>query len=127
MRASRQRGASLVLATFVLVVLGLLATVMINLLTAGTDSVAREVLSTRALLAAESGVQAKLNEIFIGGGGCGSTGFTIAGLPGCTSTITSCNVVTVNSINYYTIVSEGRCGPTGEPAVRQIEVQAKDG
>jgi MSHA biogenesis protein MshP len=125
--AKRQSGASLVIATFVLVVLGLLAAVMINLLSAGSESVAREVLSTRALFTAESGAQAKLNQIFVGGGNCTTTDPAITGIAGCSASIVACSSVLVNGVNYYTISSEGRCGPASEQAVRIIEVQAKDG
>ncbi len=148
----QQQGLSLVMAVFILVVLALLGAAMVNILTAGSESVAREVISTRALFAAESGAQRKLNEIFVAGsaidpGQCASNagevrttnynGGTVntatyversvlAGLFACDNVSVDCSYVTINTTNYFTISSTGRCGPSNEPAVRVVEVQAKD-
>ena len=62
--SGKQQGFSIVFAIFVLVVLSLLATAMFNIMAAGSDTVARQVLSARALFAAESGAQRQLNAIF---------------------------------------------------------------
>ena len=129
------RGFSIIMALFILVVLGALSAAMISIMAAGADSVAREVLSARALMAAESGAQRNLNEIFTPGAAvnvaaCQPTsvygGF--AGLAGCsnTSVIVKCSYITVDSVDYFTLISEGRCGPLADQAVRVIEVQAKD-
>ena len=88
-------------------------------------------------MAAESGAQRKLNEIF-SPGGVVNTGacaafppytFGVNGIEGCsnTSVNVTCNFVTVDAVNYFTIRSEGSCGPLGDQAFRIIEVQAKDG
>ena len=136
----KQQGLSLVLAIFILVVLALLGAAMINILTAGTESVAREVVSTRALFAAESGAQWKLNDIFVANGTVDATQCAdtndgdpdtenfpdMTGLFGCNSVSVDCSYVTVNSVNYFSITSTGTCGPANEPAVRVVEVQAKD-
>lgn len=129
------RGFSIIMALFILVVLSMLAAAMISIMAAGADSVAREVLSARALMAAESGAQRNLNEIFTPGAAvnvaaCQPTrvygGF--AGLTGCSNVavVVNCSSVTVDSIDYFTLISEGRCGPLSDQAVRIIEVQAKD-
>jgi len=137
----KQQGFSLVMAVFILVVLALLAAAMMNIFSAGADSVAREVLSSRALMAADSGVQRKLHEIFPPGGvsntgacvsGSGTTYNDFGGLQGCSNAlvVVTCDfvpVVIVDTINYFTINSQGRCGPTAAPAVRVVEVQARDG
>jgi MSHA biogenesis protein MshP len=124
------------MAIFILVVLSMLAAAMISIMAAGTDSVAREVLSARALMAAESGAQRNLNEIFTPGAAVDTAGCQaaksysgFAGLVGCSnvSVVVDCNFVTVNTVNYFTLTSVGRCGPVSDQAVRVIEVQAKDG
>ena len=56
MARSRQKGIALIIALFVLIVVAGLATSMIRVLQIADDSVAREVLSSRALMAAESGL-----------------------------------------------------------------------
>ncbi len=129
---SRQRGFSIIIATFVLVVLGLLAAAMLNLLGAGAESVAREVISTRALLAAESGVQRRLNEVFVGSGSCAacSAGATQSNYANwydsCAATVACCTRSPGDGRSYYFFTATGRCGPAGEQAVRVIEVQARD-
>ena len=134
-----QRGLSLVLAIFILVVMALLGAALINIISVGSESVAREVVSARALFAAESGAQRQLNAIFPPGaatatGQCSaaagtvrSNNFVLSGLNGCDTAVTvDCSYITVNGVNYFTLVSTGRCGPAGDAAVRVIEVQARD-
>lgn len=130
------QGFSIVMALFILVVLSLLAAAMLSIMSAGADSVAREVVSARALLAAESGAERKLGEIFPPGAAVniaacqnspGTTYASFAGLTACSnvSVVVDCSVVTVNAENYFTLTSEGRCGPVSAPAVRVVEVQAR--
>ena len=130
-----QRGVSIIMAIFVLVVLSFLAGAMFNLLAAGNDSVAREVISTRALFAAESGAQRRLNEIFQGGAACGtcSGGGTTSNYGGggnwydsCSASVTCCTYNPGNGVTYYELASTGSCGPAGDRAIRTVEVQARD-
>ena len=130
----RQQGVSLIMAIFIIVVLSLLGAVMIKLLKTGAGSIAREVISTRALLAAESGAQRQLVAIFPPGSSNSNTAacqlgvnYTMAALISCNNVVVDCEYVTVDGTNYFTITSTGRCGPVGEEAVRIVEVQAKDG
>ncbi|MCP3908395.1 MAG: hypothetical protein GY712_10320 [Oceanicoccus sp.] len=131
----KQQGFSVVMAVFIIVVLGMLAAAMIKFLSAGAESVAREIISARALMAAESGAQRKLNEIFPPGGATDTsrcvadTPYTFGGIEGCSNTSVSvaCQFAVVDSVNYFTVNSTGRCGPLSEQAVRIVEVQAKDG
>lgn len=133
----KPQGFSIVMAMFILVVLSLLGAAMLSIAGSGNESVARAVLSARALMAAESGAQRKLNEIFPPGGAvnpaaCQSSPGTdyvnFTGLVGCSnfSVVVECDSITVNAVHYFTLTSVGSCGPTSEPAVRIIEVQAKD-
>ncbi|MFT7131072.1 MAG: MSHA biogenesis protein MshP [Gammaproteobacteria bacterium] len=126
----QQGGMSMVLAIFVLVVMSLLGAAMVNILRSGSDSVAREVVSLRALMAAESGAQRLLNEIFPPGGAtltgsCGDKNYAMNGLFACNTVDVSCQVLTIDSVDYFTISSTGRCGPLGDESVRVIQVQAK--
>lgn len=127
----QQRGISLIMSMFILVVMSLLGAAMINIMAGGGDSVAREVISTRALFAAESGAQRMLNNIFVRDGtvnpdNCFSQPLVFSGLEGCAAVEVDCSYVIVNNINFYSISSTGSCGPVAEPAVRVVEVQAKD-
>ena len=125
MRRSEQ-GLSLVLVVFSILLLAILGSAMVQLMTVNSDSVAREVLSARAFMAAESGAQREISAIWQGGGCAGQHGLSFPALAGCADTQVTCNVVTVNGSQYYTIVSEGSCGPAGDAATRIIEVQARD-
>lgn len=121
---SRQRGISLVLVLFILVVLGLLAAVMVKLSAISGDAVAREVVSTRALLAAESGAQWQMNRVF-GGVGCSDASPTFPVFGDCEAVVTRCEAISVGADFYYLISSEASCGPADEQAVRKIELQAR--
>jgi MSHA biogenesis protein MshP len=136
--SGKQQGFSIVFAIFVLVVLSLLATAMFNIMAAGSDTVARQVLSARALFAAESGAQRQLNAIFPPGASAsvtascaGSAGsprtntFSMGGLIGCSDVIVVCDYVLIDAVNYFSLTSTGRCGPADDSAVRAIEVRAK--
>ena len=126
-RRRKQRGLSLITAVFILLVFGLLAAALVRLLQLSDTSVAREVLATRALHAAESGTQRQLGEIFLGGGACPLASPFNAPMD-CTVNL-SCSAVEVPAGSgdfYYDIVSTGRCGPAGEQAVRVLEVRAQN-
>ena len=132
-----QQGFSLVLVIFILVALSLLAAAMINVFSAGGESVTREVISARALLAAESGAQRKLADIFPAGAGAGlagqcvTTNYTSAqlgGLRGCSTFLVTveCRPFAVDGVGFFNLVSTGRCGPADSPAVRVVEIQVRD-
>jgi MSHA biogenesis protein MshP len=128
---------------FILTALSALGAAMIQMLGASDELIAREVISTRALFAAESGVQRKLGEIFPPAAGvaapaaCASaaglsstttyTAANMAGLTGCNSVSVDCRYVVIDAVNYFNLISTGRCGPTNSEAVRVIELQAKSG
>ncbi len=129
-----QAGASLVLAIFIIVVLSMLAAALLRTLAAGSENVAREVVSTRAFLAAESGAQLRLNDLFVGGVACSSAcpstgsqsyGGTSAWM-NCSATVSCCRYDPGTGVNHYQLQSVGRCGPTGDQAVRVVEVRARD-
>ena len=142
---SSQLGFSIPAAIFILVLVSLLGTAMINILNQGQQSIAREVISIRALMAAESGVERALHIVLednpascTGNLSNPPTSFnallsdwnpTVAGLAGCTVNVT-CAVVTVdsdddgNTENYFTLRSSGACGPASDRAFRSVQVQA---
>lgn len=124
----QQRGVSLVVAIFILVVLSMLGAALMNIISAGSESVAREVLSSRALMAAESGAQRMLSVIYEGDNtDCiNQPPYTFVAFAGCGNVQVNCSVVSVSGDFYYTIESTGVCGPVAEQASRIIEVQAKN-
>lgn len=139
----QQRGFSIPMAIFVMVVLAMLGAAMARIVAQGQESVAREVVSIRALMAAESGAERGLHQVLtVDGSGCaaglpnfsqlfgGVWNLTIPGLQNCNADI-SCSVTNVDTDfdgtpdPHYTVRSVGRCGPSGSQAVRIVEVQAR--
>ena len=127
-----QRGFSLILVIFLLVVVSLLAAAMAQLNRGGSSAVSMEIQSTRALFAAESGAQIAAMQIFpINGGtpGCAAVPtatqtFTAGGLTNCTANL-ACTPTTVTnpSRTIYTVTSEGKCANgTNDYARRKITV-----
>lgn len=118
------------MAIFVLVVVGLLGAGMVSLLKNADESVAREVISTRALLAAESGAQRKIQQLFPVSGAADCSAITNAPLtaPGfgnCLVDVACAAVSPEGTDTYYTVTSTGRCNTATDTAVRVIEVQAR--
>ena len=139
LRRRRQQGVSLIITTFIIVGLSILAAALVQILTASSDAVAREVLSARAFFAAESGAQRMLNEIYQGDeSNCADAVNTpkthtyndFDALSGCGGVVVVCsyidNTPALSTNVYYTITSAGVCGPVAEQASRSVEVQAKN-
>jgi MSHA biogenesis protein MshP len=137
---ARQAGFSIPAAIFVLVVVSMLGVAMVNILNQGQEAVAREVISIRALMAAESGAERGLQNVLVAGVACSGAPGTpaaltsinfgvVAGMQGCTANVL-CEQVQVDIDNngvqvpFYTLTSTGQCGSPSDPAVRTIQVQA---
>ena len=127
----QQRGSTIMMAVFVIVVLSGLTAAMSTLLETSNESIAREVLSTRALLAAQSGAQREMAQMFPMTGGvvaCAPLSLdagVASGLPGCTAEVTCGTLVEAAGQKLFTITSKGTCGPADSAAVRNIQMQAK--
>ena len=139
------QGSALILALFIIVVLTFLGVALMRVLSTSSETIAQEVIGTRALMAANSGMQAHLQKLFPLNPPSNSTsscpadktynlpesGTDIPGLYHCKA-ITKCSVYfedTVAGIDYYRLTSTGECG-TGniETAVlssRTIQVEAR--
>lgn len=129
-----QRGLGLITVIFMITVGALLAAGMASMMSLGQKSVVQGFQSTRAMQAAESGVQLELSKLIHPqvSGGCAATNsasttysFNAAGIRGCTANVT-CTVTPIDSVDYTTITSIGRCGgnaDTLDSASRQIRVR----
>ena len=127
-----QRGVSLILVLFLIVVVSLLAAAMAQLNRGGSNAVGLEIQSTRALFAAESGAQIAAMKTFLIGGApsgvnCGNfnQNFTVNGLNNCTASVICSGPATVNNINVYTVQSTGTCGNGADYARRRIIVELR--
>jgi len=132
-----QTGSSLVIGIFILVIMSLLGTALIEIMESNEDAYTYEVLGTRAYNAAQSGIQIEMQNVFPlieASGGTPSVcdnnsrdeSFTsIDGLSGCLATLQCSSIIHESSTTYYTISSIGQCEINGEVTSRTIEVQAK--
>jgi len=138
-----QRGSSLVIGIFILVVMSLLGAALIEIMEANEESFTYEVLGTRAYNASQSGVQWKMQQLFplrdVLNNNSSDSSMCVAnaseqisldlsnlpGFNGC-SAIVKCTTLTHElTTTYYTVTSIGQCEINGEVTSRQIEVQAK--
>jgi MSHA biogenesis protein MshP len=125
-----QRGFSLPVAIFIIVIMALIGAAMVSIMQTSQQSVSTAVLSTRAFFAAESGAQQALGNLFPLNGSAPSClapyptiNYSTSGLAGCTAVVT-CSGNIIGSKTYYTLNSTGTCDISGSRAVRQLEVRA---
>lgn len=125
----KQEGNSLVIAIFVIVVLGALVAALSNLVRTTSESVVIEVLGTRSFMAAQSGIEHgmlklyPLNEEPV----TECPDFTAPVAVGnCEATVT-CQSVDVNGEPYIhlRLMSVGFCNAGGQQAGRQIAVETR--
>jgi len=146
----QQQGSALMLALFIIIVLTLLGSALVKVLSTSSESIAQEVLGTRALMAANSAMQAELSVLFplatdaaiphpIGTCNANNTynlqssGNDIAGLYHCSASTTCDLYHTQDLINYYRLTSTGECGSSAIAAdskgvvrsSRTIQVEAR--
>ncbi|MGY8872891.1 MAG: hypothetical protein ACKVJE_20885 [Pseudomonadales bacterium] len=123
-----QAGLGLVSAIFVIVVLAMLVVGMSSIMTASQTYRAQEILAVRALSAAQTGSELHLSELLhpenaeVCTADANPVALTTPGLLDC-SYQASCASVTVNSDEYVTIESVGRCGSGVDSATRIVKVR----
>ena len=132
----KQRGSALVIAIFVIIVMTLLGTALVRMLSTEAESVAFEVIGTRAFQAAQSGMQWQLQQVFpLGSSGvaCPSATSTKSfvnsgndgrGLKNCEAKL-QCESFEHKSITYYQLESTGTCTVGGVKTSRTIAVDAR--
>ncbi|MCG7532358.1 hypothetical protein MHM98_13555 [Psychrobium sp. MM17-31] len=133
----KQRGSMLVIALFVIIVLAFLAYAMIRITNTSASANVYEVYGTRALNAANSGVEKALNDIF-GPGNSGTscpaaaslTNLSLGGTPefaGCIVNVT-CNSFTVTQTGFvhFQIESTANCSAGDFTTQRSVVVEARN-
>jgi MSHA biogenesis protein MshP len=121
--ATKQQGSALMLSLFVIIVLTLLGSALMRVLSTSSETIAQEVIGTRALMAANSAMQAELVVLFPLNSTtnvCNSansydlqySGSDVEGLNHCEAATTCDNYFTdtVNSVEYFRLTSTGKCG-----------------
>ncbi|WP_085298412.1 hypothetical protein [Cognaticolwellia mytili] len=129
---NKNRGSALVIAIFVIIVISLLGAALVKMMASSQESLAFEVLGTRAYTAAQSGAQWQLSQVFPLNNATSScinaetakTFNNVEGLAQCEAKV-SCSMFTNSGTTYYTITSIGECDIDGEKASREIEVEAR--
>ncbi len=129
MNIQSQKGLGLPSALFLILIVILLLTVMNQLNQVNAIAYSREWLSVRSLYAAESGAQMAAVRILNSEESMGvctlnfipEFSFNTQGLQACTAKV-SCENQVVNGRNYFTVLSEGRCGTGIDQATRMIQV-----
>jgi MSHA biogenesis protein MshP len=134
-RYVHQQGFGLPMALFVITVLAVIISSMASLQNNAASSSALQVQAHRALFSAESGIEASLNLLIPPDGSLGRACSTSPfydqtfpsiprGLQGCRVSV-DCSVITVNSEDYFTLKSTGRCGAKLDLSTRTLEVRVK--
>ena len=142
----RSNGSALILSLFIIIVLSLLGVALTRILSTGSETVAQEVIGTRALMAANSAMQAQLQQLFPlnSTATCPKSPLTLNGLYNFSAidglshcqVKTSCSLYfthTETGVNYYRLTSTSQCGSgnisvDGSQSVlssRSIQVEAR--
>lgn len=109
---SNQKGITLVGALFIIVVMALLGTGLLQLTTTSQQSIGQEITSVKAYFASQSALQwGMYQSIYAGAGSTGTNTltFTNAGLTN-TSVSTNIALSTIEGSNYYDITATGQFG-----------------
>jgi MSHA biogenesis protein MshP len=126
-RVHRQRGLGLITAIALITVVAVVLAALVRTLasSAALDSV--DALSTRAMLAAESGMDVALNRAYAPRGtpSCTTRNWTFdaEGLRGCAVTVT-CAPASMGGRNYFDLSSRAACGSGELQASRRIDARA---
>ncbi|GIU14529.1 MSHA biogenesis protein MshP [Shewanella morhuae] len=128
---AQQRGSALIIGVFVITVMFLLASALINIVQDSDTALTQEVWGTRAFAAANSGADAALAQLFPLNGAVGICLATstwnppnVTGFHACSVTLT-CTPFAVGTVTQYRINSKAIC-ESGETRVsRQVEVEAR--
>lgn len=128
---SYQQGSALVVAVFIIVVMLAIVLALSRILLSSSDSVVYEVQGSRALFAAQSGMELALTELFprTGVSNCSSWtfNFSIAGLTGCQAQVqcTAQAIVSEQLNQLYLLQSTASCNANEFITSRSIELEVR--
>jgi len=131
---NKQKGSAIAIAIFVIVIMALLAAGLVKILSSSAESVAYEVIGTRAYAAAQTGAQWQLLEIFPHDTStrtaCKNSivepDFSnVEGLGFCQATVSCNDDGEFDGTTYYIITSVGQCSIGGVITTRTVEIEAR--
>ncbi|MGI1968280.1 MSHA biogenesis protein MshP [Shewanella baltica] len=131
----RQRGSALIIGVFVITVMFLLASALINIVEDGDTGLTQEVWGTRAFAAANSGADAALAKLFPLNSNVGTclasdvwTPPDVIGFHACSVTLT-CTAYAVDTgtgvVTQYSVNSTAVCESGDTRVSRKVEVEAR--
>ena len=134
----KQKGSALVMAIFIIVVMTLLGSALVRMVSSNAETIAYEVLGTRAYLSAQSGAQFRMQQLFplnsantdavecddLPANTVPNFG-SAEGLHNCIVSELTCTDFTHENVTYYTITSTGQCTIDNEVTSRTIEIEAR--
>jgi len=112
-RINAQGGFATAAAIFLIVVLALLATGMVQILTTSHTTLSQEYTSARAYMAARSGLQWGMYQAVYGGGGTATVTFS-AGALGGTQASVSTSSASIDGNTFYIIDASGSYGSSSD-------------
>ena len=128
---NKQHGSALVVAVFIIVVMLAIVLALSRILLSSSDSVVYEVQGTRALFAAQSGMELALTELFPRSGASNCSNWTCnfgtAGLTGCEARV-QCTAQAITSpqlSQLYLLQSTASCNANEFITSRSIELEVR--
>jgi len=125
--ASKQRGASIVIAIFLITVMALLATAAVQIVTTGQQSISQEITSLKAYFASQAGVQWGMYQaVYATPNSSHTLTFSDAGLA-LTTVDVSFTSTTIDSNTFYVINANGKYSTSSTPefSSRQVRLRFK--
>ncbi|WP_337841475.1 type II secretory pathway component [Rheinheimera sp.] len=137
----RQGGSALLVAVFVIVLMGLLVAALSRMLQSSTEAVSYEVLGTRAFFAAQTGLEAGLVQLFpvsgagtycavgagqLTGSATEQTSLSTADLAGCSYRLNCKSAresATPSAVVHYQLSSEGQCVSGAISSQRTVTIE----
>ncbi|WP_213995016.1 pilus assembly PilX N-terminal domain-containing protein [Arsukibacterium sp.] len=126
-----QQGSALVVAVFIIVVMLAIVLALSRILLSSSDSVVYEVQGTRALFAAQSGMELALTELFPRSGTANCSNWTFnfatAGLTGCEAQVqcTAQAIASPQLSQLYQLQSTASCNANEFITSRSIELEVR--
>lgn len=133
MYPKQQRGSALVIAVFIIVVVLALVLSLSRLLTSSTEAIAYEVQGTRALFAAQSGLELALTQLFPLGASSATScpagisnpvNFSDTALNGC-RVIVSCNAYPTTQPDVFRLSSRSECIANAFTTSRTVQIEVR--
>ena len=129
----KQQGSTLVVAIFIIVVLGALVAALSNLVRGTSESVVVEVIGTRSFFAAQSGLEFGMTKLYPLNGAplesCQGFPFELELNNRCTAEVTCKvkeNIPTVDDENtHFRLESVGSCTAGGQAASRKLAIETR--